>query len=45
MTKLEIGQNGEEMTKIISHKLQFTASARFMASSLSNLLDNLAEET
>ena len=38
-----IGKNGEETTKPISYKLQFIDSARFMASLLSNLLDNLAE--
>ena len=31
------------MTGIISYKLQFIDSARFMASSLSNLVGNLAE--
>ena len=35
--------NGEEITKSLSHKLQFTDSARFMAKSLSNLVDNLAK--
>ena len=38
-----IGKDGEKTTTIISHKLQFTGSARFTASSLSNLVDNLAE--
>ena len=38
-----IGKNGEETTKPISYKLQFIDSARFMASLLSNLLNNLAE--
>ena len=36
-----IGKNGEEITKTISYKLQLIDSARFMASSLSNLVDNL----
>ena len=31
------------MTKTISYKLQFIASARFMGSSLSNLVNNLPE--
>ena len=34
---------GKEITKTISHRLQFIDSTRFMASSLSNLVDNLAE--
>ena len=33
-----IDKNGEEITKNISHILQFIDSARFMASSLSNLV-------
>ena len=37
-----IGKNGEEITKIISFKLQFIYSARFMAS-LSNVVGNLAQ--
>ena len=36
-------KNGKEITKIISDKLQFIDCSRFMASSLSNLVDNLAE--
>ena len=36
-------KNEEEITKIISSKLQFDDSARFMTSSLSNLLGNLVE--
>ena len=38
-----IGKNGEEITKIISYRLQFIESARFMASSFSKLVNNLAE--
>ena len=38
-----IDKYGEEITKTTSYKLQFIDSARFMASSLSNLADNLAE--
>ena len=37
-----IGKNGEEITKIISFKLQFIYSARFMES-LSNVVGNLAQ--
>ena len=36
-------KNGAEITKNISYILQFTDSARFMASSLSNLVNNLSE--
>ena len=36
-------KNGEEVTKNISYILQFIDSTRFMASSLSNLLNNLSE--
>ena len=36
-----IGKNGE-ITKAISQKLQFIDSTRFIASSLSNLVKNLA---
>ena len=36
-------KNGEEITKNISYILQFIDSARFMASSLSNLVDNISE--
>ena len=39
-----IDKNGEEIRKTISYRLQFIGSARFMASSLSNLANNLAEE-
>ena len=38
-----IDKNGEEISKNISYILQFTDSARFMASSLSNLVNNLSE--
>ena len=38
-----ISKNGKEITKTISYRLQFTDCASFMASSLSNLADNLAE--
>ena len=39
-----IDKNGEEITKNVSYILQFIDSARFMASSLSNLVNNLSEE-
>ena len=39
----KIDKNGEETTKNISDILQFIDSARFMASSLSNLVNNLSE--
>ena len=38
-----IVKNGEEITKTISYRLQFIDSARFMTSSLSNLVNNFAE--
>ena len=38
-----IDKNGEAITKNISYILQFINSARFMASSLSNLVINLSE--
>ena len=38
-----INKNGEEMTKIASYRLQFIDSVRFRVSSLSNLVNNLAE--
>ena len=41
MTKID--KNGKEVTKTISYRLQFTDSTRFIASLLSNLVDNLAE--
>ena len=37
-------KNGGQITKNISSILQFVDSARFLANSLSNLLDNLSEE-
>ena len=38
-----INKNGEGITKNISYILQFIHSARFMTSSLSNLVNNLSE--
>ena len=38
-----IYKKGEKITKNISYILQFIDSARFMASSLSNLVNNLSE--
>ena len=38
-----IDKNGEEITKTLSYILQFIYSARFMASSISNLLNNLSQ--
>ena len=38
-----INENGEEVTKNISYILQFIYSTRFMASSLSNLVNNFSE--
>ena len=38
-----INKNGEEITKNISYPLQFIESARFIASYLSNLVNNLSE--
>ena len=38
-----IDKNGEEATKNISYILKFVDSARFMASSLSNFVNNLSE--
>ena len=37
-------RNGEEITKNISHILQFSDCARFMTSSLSNLVNNLSNK-
>ena len=39
----KIDKDGEEITRNISYKLQFINSARVMASSLLNLVDNLSE--
>ena len=36
-----IDKNGEEVTKFVSYLLQFTDSARFMTTSISNLVNNL----
>ena len=36
-------KNGNEVTKNISYILQIVESARFMASSLSNLVNNLSD--
>ena len=41
VTRIE--KNGEEITKNISYILQIIDSRRFMASSLSNLVNNLSE--
>ena len=38
-----IDKNEKKITKIISYKLQCINKSRFMASSLSNLVDNFAE--
>ena len=38
-----IDKNGEEIIENISYMLQFIDSARFMASSLSNLVNNVSE--
>ena len=39
-----IDKNGSKITKNISYILQFVDSARFMASSLSNLVNNFSEK-
>ena len=41
MTKTDKGENESVVT--IAHRIKFIDSARFMASSLSNLIDNLTE--
>ena len=41
---MRIDKNGEEITKAVSDRLQFIDSARLIASSLSNLVNNLAKE-
>ena len=38
-----INENGEEITKTITYKLQFINDTRFMASLLSNFVDNVGE--
>ena len=38
-----IDENGKEITKNIFYTLQFVRAARFLASSLSNLVNNLSE--
>ena len=40
----KIDKDGNESVETISYKIKFINSARFMSSSLSNLIDNLAEE-
>ena len=39
----KVGKGGNESVVTISYKIKFIDSARFMATSLSNLVDNLAE--
>ena len=39
----KIDKNGDEITNTISCRLNFNGSVRFMASSLSNLVNNLTE--
>ena len=39
----QIDENGEESTKIISYRLQLIDSERFIASSLTNLVNNCFE--
>ena len=41
MTRID--KNGEEITKNISYILQFIDNVKFMASSLSNLVNNLSK--
>ena len=41
----KINKDGNESVATISYKIKFINSARFMASSLSNLVNNLAEGT
>ena len=36
--------NGKEITKTITYEIKFIDSVRFMASWLSNLVENLSEE-
>ena len=42
MTRID--KNGKEIIKTISYRLQFIDKARFMASSLSDIFNNFAEE-
>ena len=42
-TKIKIDKDANESVVTVSYKITFIDSARFMASSLSNLVDNLAE--
>ena len=42
---IRISKNGEEITKSISYRLKIIDNARFMARSLSNLVNNLASNT
>ena len=40
---IKIDKVGNESVETISHKIKFINSVRFIATSLSNLVDNLAE--
>ena len=40
---IRIGKNGEEITKILSYRVQFIDNARFMEVSLSGRLNNIAD--
>ena len=40
---IEIDKDGNKTVKTISYKIKFIDSAKFMASSVSNLIDNLTE--
>ena len=40
---IKVDKDGNEYIIIISYKIEFIENARFMASSLSNLVDNLEE--
>ena len=39
-----MGKDGNKSVVTISYEIKFIDNARFMASSLSNLIDNLTEE-
>ena len=41
--KIKIDKDGNESVETISYKIKFINSVRFIATSLSNLVDNLAE--